>query len=212
MRVESINVGMPREIEWKGNRLRTGIFKEPAREPVPLTVRGFEGDGQADHRHHGRPHQAVCAYPADYYPLWRKELGREELHYGTFGENLTISGCDEKTVHIGDILRARQAALQVTWFRTPCHKLGMRLGDESFPARLRETIRLGFYLRVLEEGLIQSGDDVTLMEADFRAISVHALSVAYLVKPYDLSLLRAALDIESLAGPVRENIEQRLAG
>jgi MOSC domain-containing protein YiiM len=101
----SVNVGLPREVEWRGRRVRTGIWKEPVAGPVRVGRLNLEGDGQADSRVHGGSSKAVYVYPAEHYELWRAELDMPDLGWGGFGENLTTIGLSEEIVRIGDRLR-----------------------------------------------------------------------------------------------------------
>ena len=103
----------------EGERWTSGIFKVPVEGPVSLTARGFDGDGQADVVKHGGLDKAVCAYPADHYPEWRRTLGITPFDFGAFGENLTIDGLDEQTVCIGDVWSLVDAQVQVSVPRSP---------------------------------------------------------------------------------------------
>jgi MOSC domain-containing protein YiiM len=128
MRVMSVNVGMPREVDRRGMKILTGIFKEPVASRLVVRRLNIEGDGQADLTVHGGPDKAVYAYPSEHYGPWREQLGRE-LTPGMFGENLTTEGLLEDAVHIGDEFRVGTARLVVTQPRLPCFKLGIRFGD-----------------------------------------------------------------------------------
>src|SRR5271154_1325930 len=91
MRVVSVNVGQPRDIQFRGGVVRTGIFKNLVRGPVAVRWLNLNGDGRADLTVHGGWDKAVYAYPAEHYPFWQEVLGRE-LPWGSFGENLTLEG------------------------------------------------------------------------------------------------------------------------
>ncbi len=119
MRVESVNVGMPREVEWKGREVRTGIFKSPVAAKLAVRRLNIDGDGQADLTVHGGPDKAVYAYPGEHYGPWSERLGRQ-LTPGNFGENLTTAGLLEDAVHIGDEFRVGTARLIITQPRMPC--------------------------------------------------------------------------------------------
>src|SRR5438128_4562282 len=126
MKLISVNVGLPREVIWKGKTVTTGIFKEPVKGRVMLRALNLDGDRQADLTVHGGPDKAVYAYPSEHYAFWRTELPEDELSWGAFGENLTLAGWLEGEVHIGDRFRIGTAALIVTQPRMPCFKLGIR--------------------------------------------------------------------------------------
>ena len=127
-RLVSVNVGLPREVTWKGKTVTTGIFEAPVCGPVALRRHNLEGDGQADLSVHGGPTKAVYVYPRRHYDYWRFELGDSELAWGGFGENFTADGVEEETVCIGDEFQVGSARVVVTEPRMPCFKLGIRFG------------------------------------------------------------------------------------
>ena len=151
MRVMSVNVGLPREVEWRGKKVLTAIFKDPVAAKLPLRRLNLDGDGQADLTVHGGPDKAVYAYPGEHYGPWREQLGRE-LTPGNFGENLTTEGLLEDAVHIGDEFRVGTARLVVTQPRMPCFKLGLRFDDPGVVKSFLQAGKPGIYFAVLEEG------------------------------------------------------------
>ena len=164
MNLISINIGLPREITHGGQTVTSGIFKAPVAGPVRLGRLNLEGDGQADLRVHGGADKAVYVYPFEHYAFWAGELGRKDFSHGQFGENFTTRGLLEDEVSIGDVFRLGASRVQVTQPRTPCFKLGIRMAEENFPARFTAANRTGFYLRVLEEGMIAAGDAIERVE------------------------------------------------
>ena len=166
MRVVSVNVSLPKTVDWRGRKVTTAIFKEPVEGSVRIRRTGLVGDRQADPSVHGGPTKAVYAYPSEHYPFWRRELERAELPWGAFGENLTTEGLTEATVRIGDRLRVGSALLRVTQPRMPCYKLGIRFGREDMIERFLASGRSGFYLAVLTEGDVAAGDRLELSRTD----------------------------------------------
>ena len=164
MALISINVGLPREIIHGGQAITTGIFKLPVAGPVWLGRLNLAGDGQADLRVHGGADKAVYVYPFEHYAFWAGELGRHDFSHGQFGENFTTLGLLEDEVSIGDVFQVGAAQVQVTQPRSPCFKLGIRMGEQGFPARFATANRTGFYLRVLEEGRVAAGDAIERVE------------------------------------------------
>lgn len=161
--VLSVNVAQPRTIRWRGQDVPTGIFKEPVEGPVRARDQGLEGDHQADRRVHGGEAKAVYAYAREDYEWWEAELGRE-LPPGTFGENLTVRGLDVTGARPGERWRVGGALLQVTEPRLPCFKLGVKMDSLRFLKQFTAAGRPGTYLRVLEEGDVQVGDTVEVIE------------------------------------------------
>jgi MOSC domain-containing protein YiiM len=154
--------------------MRTAYGKRPVQGLVHVLVQGLEGDEQA-WRHHGGPEMAVLAYSADHYPLWRAELSWPELPLGGFAENLTVAGASEETVCIGDVWRAGTAVLQVASPRTSCRKMSRFWKRPGLAKAAEVSGRVGWYLRVLQEGALQAGDEVTLAERRQQITVLEAL-------------------------------------
>jgi len=156
MEIVSLNVALPSTQRY-GNR---EVFTGGAKRPVPravLRVSGFEGDGQGDRRNHGGPDKAVCVYSSVHYPHWQRMLGRR-LEPGAFSENLTVSRVREARVCVGDVFRAGEAVVQVSTPRTPCAKVAGKNGEKQLPKWISGSGYTGFYMRVLEEGWVETGD------------------------------------------------------
>jgi MOSC domain-containing protein YiiM len=158
VRVVSVQVGA---VARRGS-MRTAFGKHPVQGLVRVLVNGLEGDAQA-FCHHGGPEMAVLAYAARHYPLWRKELSWPELPLGGFAENLTVEGASEETVCISDVWSVGTAVLQVAAPRTPCRKLSRFWSRPGLRKAVEESGRLGWYLRVLQEGALQAGDEIELL-------------------------------------------------
>jgi MOSC domain-containing protein YiiM len=211
LRVQSVNVGLPREVVWKGRTLRTGIFKEPAADRVALRRLNLDGDQQADLTVHGGPAKAVYVYPADYYAFWREQFPDMELPWGMFGENLTISGVLDDMVYIGDQLEVGSAQLLVTEPRMPCYKLGLRFGRDDVLKIFFQSGFSGFYCAVLKEGEVAAGDPVKWLQRDRHEVSVLDITRLEREGYYDLDLLRRAVEVEALSQDWRDTFLKRLS-
>jgi len=143
---------------------RTGFFKSPVSGPVWLGRTNLFGDGQGNRRVHGGPDKAVLAYSANHYPAWRREMSKPDLPYGAFAENFTVDGLVEDTVCIGDVYRVGDARVQVTQPRQPCQNITHRWRIERLTECVEETGRTGWYQRVLDEGIVEAGQTVTLLD------------------------------------------------
>ena len=159
MKLLSVNLGTEGEVQRKGYRERTGIFKQPVANAVKIGKLGLQGDLIVSEKHHGGPDQAVYIYGDADYDWWRNELDIN-LMPGTFGENLTISGLESASFAIGDLLYVGEVTLQVTAPRIPCKTFAARMEDPQFVKKFRYAERPGLYCRVLKEGTVQKGDDV----------------------------------------------------
>jgi MOSC domain-containing protein YiiM len=212
MRVVSINVGLPRTVEWHGARVTTGIFKEPVEGSVPLRKLNFDGDRQADLTVHGGVHKAVYAYPVEHYPKWKVELPTLDFPYGAFGENLTVEGFSEASLFLGDRFRIGSAVLQVTQPRLPCYKLGVRFGRDDMTKLFLASGRSGFYFLVEEEGAVTAGDTIELLSRDPRKVSVSDLQRLYLDHGIDSGLIERAMQVDALPESWRQWLKDKAAG
>lgn len=211
LRVISVNVSQPKQIVHDGTVTSTGIFKEPVTGRRRVRKLGIDGDGQADLTAHGGPDQAVYAYPVEHYGYWKTELGRDQMPYGQFGENLSIEGIDESTALVGDVLQVGNAVLQVTHPRLPCYKLGIRMGaGANFPRRFQRSGRVGFYLRVLTEGDIAAGDGIELVDRDERSVSIAEFLRVYASKARSRSAVVRVLSSTGLSEGWRSYLQGML--
>lgn len=176
-----------------------------------LRALNFDGDRQADLNNHGGMNKAVYAYPFENYDFWRGELGGVDLTWGNFGENLTTEGLLESEARIGDRYRIGGAILRVSQPRIPCYKLGIRLGREDMPKRFLASGRSGIYFAVAEEGLVNAGDAIELLERDTRGITVADVNRAFVHSRENLDLLRHIVAAEVLPLGLQRDFVERLA-
>lgn len=210
MRIISVNVGLPREVSWRGEGVTTGIFKEPVSGPVMLRTLNLDGDRQADLTVHGGPSKAVYVYPVEHYEYWRNELPGTELPRGMFGENFTTEGLAEGEINIGDRFRIGDAELMVTEPRLPCFKLALKFGRADMVKRFLISRRTGFYFGVLREGVVEAGDAIEPLAQDDRRISVADIVRLYAFERDDLESLRRAVQLEALPESWRGHFRQRI--
>jgi MOSC domain-containing protein YiiM len=198
MQLISVNVGLPREVTWKGKNVRTGIFKEPVKARVMVRELNLDGDRQADLTVHGGVDKAVYVYPFEHYDYWRSELPDAELTVGIFGENFTVTGLKEEELNIGDRFQIGSVELMVTQPRLPCYKLGIRFGRSDMVKRFLASRRTGFYFRVLQEGEVGAGDTLELVSRDDNNITVADITQLYVGKEDNPELLHRAAQLEAL--------------
>src|SRR5271169_397902 len=159
-RLLSINVGLPRDVAWRGETVHTAIWKQPVQGRIAVRRLNVEGDGQGDLAGHGGEHRAVMVYQMDAYRYWEAQLGRSDFSFGQFGENFTVDGLPDDEVCIGDRYRIGSALFEVTQPRVTCYRVGIRMDEPRMPALLVAHHRPGFYFRVLEEGEVGAGDEI----------------------------------------------------
>ena len=211
MKVISVNVGLPREVMWKGKTVTTGIFKEPVRGPVALDAVNLIGDRQADLRVHGGPDKAVYVYPVEHYDFWRNELPGVELPFGSFGENLTVEGLVENEINIGDRFRIGTAELVVRQPRLPCYKLAVKFQRDDIIKRFLDSRRTGFYFAVTREGELGAGDRIEILSRDKNGVTVPDIVRLYLDGDKDPDGLARAASVEALPDNWKSHFADQLA-
>jgi MOSC domain-containing protein YiiM len=209
MKVLSVNVGLPREVEWKGITVSTGIFKEPVAGPVAVRRDNLDGDRQADLTVHGGPNKAVYGYASEHYPYWRKQFSTMELPWGVFGENLTTEGVSEDTLHIGDVVRVGSAMLRVVQPRQPCYKLQIRFGRDDIIQRFLVSGRSGFYFSIVQEGEVEAGSVIEVVSRDENQVTIADIHRLYLGVEPDPELLQRALRVPVLPEGLRGSLVKR---
>src|SRR6185312_13162713 len=198
-RLLSVNVGLPKDVEWRGRTVFTGVFKDPvtgSRRVGRLTV---EGDGQGDLAGHGGEQRAVFVYQLDSYRHWEEELGRKGLVPGQFGENFTIEGLADAEVCIGDRYRIGSAVFEVTQPRVTCYRVGIRMNDPRIPALLVSHKRPGFYFRVIEDGEVQAGEEIVRLAPGPERMTVAEVSALLYLPGHPRQQLLRALRIPALS-------------
>lgn len=208
MKLISVNVGLPREVTWKGKTVRTGIFKEPVSKRVMVRSLNLDGDRQADLTVHGGLDKAVYVYPFEHYDYWRGELPDTELTPGIFGENFTITGLREEEVNIGDCFGIGNVTLMVTQPRLPCYKLGIRFGRPDMVKQFLASRRTGFYFRVLQQGEVGAGDTLELVSRDDNNITVADITQLYVREEDNPDLRHRAAQLEALPKSWRDYFQQ----
>ncbi len=209
MKLISVCVGQPRQVNWKGKPVMTGIFKEPVNERVMMRSLNLDGDRQADLTVHGGAEKAVYAYPMEHYAYWRQELPNEELPWGAFGENLTIEGLSETSLNIGDRFRIGTAELMVTQPRFPCFKLNLKFGRDDMVKRFLNSRLSGIYFSVIREGEVGAGDAIELVSRDENNITVADIVQIYLREANE-DLVRRAVRVPALAASLKTYFHQQI--
>ena len=214
MKVLSVNCGLPREVVWHGTNVTTSIFKEPVQGRVALRKLNLDGDKQSDLTVHGGEHKAVYCYPIEHYEYWRAELPGHPLPQGVFGENFTIEGLNEDSVHIGDRFTVGSAEVVVSQPRLPCYKLGIRFASDDMVKRFLASRHTGFYLAVTREGEVGAGDEITRLSRDPNSIPVSVITRLYIAKEYDpedLRLVQRAGELSALPDSWKQYLFERAA-
>ncbi len=209
MKVVSLSVGLPREVEWDGNTVLTSIFKAPVDRRLKVTSLNFEGDEQSDLTVHGGVDKAVYAYPSEHYEFWRHELPGMDLPWAIFGENLTTEGLFEN-VRIGDRFRIGSAEFVVTQPRLPCYKLGIRFGRMDMLKRMLKSGRTGFYFAVTTEGDVGAGDTIVPIARAEEELTVTDIVNLYTVDAKNQELLRRATGSAVLPESWKDYFRKRL--
>jgi ferredoxin-NADP reductase/MOSC domain-containing protein YiiM len=198
-RLLSVNVGMPKDVPWQGKTVFTGVFKDAVSGPRPVRRLNVDGDGQGDLAGHGGEQRAVFVYQIESYRYWENELGRSDFVYGQFGENFTVEGLSDDEVCIGDRYQIGTALFEVTQPRVTCYRVGIRMNDARIPALLVSHHRPGYYLRVLEEGEVEAGDEIVKVASGPQQMTVAEIDALLYLPGHPRQQLLRALRIPALS-------------
>jgi MOSC domain-containing protein YiiM len=207
----SLNVGLPKQVQFRQKDVSTGIFKTATDEALYLSYLNFEGDGQGDLVHHGGREKAVCVYPFEHYPFWEKELKRP-LEYGALGENLTTKGLLETEVCIGDVFELGKAIVQISQPRQPCYKLTIRYSVPEMLLKVQKTGFTGFYFRVLAEGLVSRSDKLALLHRHPQKVTVSYANRIMHHEKENIEGMERMLEVEELSVNWKQTFQKRLKG
>ncbi len=213
MKLISVNTGLPRDVMWRGRKITTAIYKQPAEGRVALRKLNLDGDRQADLSVHGGEYKAVYCYSIAHYDYWKRELPNRELPMGVFGENFTVDGLLEESVHLGDQFSVGSAEVIVTQPRLPCYKLGVRFDADDLVKRFFLSRRTGFYLAVTREGEVGAGDEMRVIGRDPIGVPVSEITRLYGEKRYsdaDVASVKRTFRVAALPESWKQYFRQRL--
>ena len=209
-RLLSVNVGLPRDVEWKGRTVHTAIWKDPVVGRCRVGRLNLDGDGQGDLAGHGGEQRAVFAYQIEAYRYWQEQLKRSDFVHGQFGENFTIEGLPDDAVCIGDRYQIGSALFEVTQPRVTCYRVGIRMNEPRMPALLTGSGRPGFYFRVLHEGEVGAGDEIVKVGEAKERMTVEEINALLYSRNHARDRLERALRIEALSPGWRASFEALL--
>src|SRR6516162_3837713 len=209
-RLLSVNVGLPRDIEWKGRTVHTGIWKDPVPGRCRVGRLNLDGDGQGDLAGHGGEQRAVFVYQIESHRYWQEQLKRTDFVHGQFGENFTIEGLPDDAVCIGDRYQIGSALFEVTQPRVTCYRVGIRMNEPRMPALLTSTGRPGFYFRVIHEGEVGADDEIVKVGEAKERMTVAEINALLYSSDHARERLERALRIEALSPGWRGSFEALL--
>jgi ferredoxin-NADP reductase/MOSC domain-containing protein YiiM/ferredoxin len=210
-RLVSVNVGMPKNVQWRDKTVYTGIWKTPVEGPVMVRRINIDGDGQGDLAGHGGEQRAVMVYQAESYDFWKTYLNRDDLEPGHFGENLTVTGLSDDEVCIGDRYQIGDAEFEVTQPRVTCFRIGLRLNVPEMPNLLVAQHRPGFYFRVITEGRVQAGDDIVRTRRGRHELSVADVDALLYLPDRNIEQLRKVVEVPALSPGWQQSFNDMLA-
>jgi len=208
MKVISTNIGEPTTINWNGKDVQTGLFKTPNTLPIYLGTTDVKNDIVIDRVHHGGKDKACYLYSATHYSYWKEKYPDLDWSFGMFGENITIDGFDEYDIKIGNIYQIGKAIIQISEPRQPCFKLGVRFNTQKIIKDFLHSSYSGFYVRVLQEGEVKNGDELTLITPT-NNLSIAEIYNLYIVKQEKLTIAKQALLISTLAESCKQSIKTK---
>ena len=206
-RLLSVNVGLPRDIAWRGKTVHTAIWKTPFRAGVLCGGSTSTATGKAIWQGMAASIGPSLSTRSNSYRYWQAQLGRTDFSYGQFGENFTVDGLPDGEVCIGDRYRIGSAVFEVTQPRVTCYRVGIRMNEPQMAALLVSHGRPGFYFRVIEEGEVEAGDEIVQVAAGPERMTIAEVN-ALLYKPgHPRSQLERALRIPALSAGWRSSFQ-----
>jgi ferredoxin-NADP reductase/MOSC domain-containing protein YiiM len=209
-RLVSVNVGLPRDVEWQGRTVHTGIWKDPVQGRRHAKRLNLDGDGQGDLAGHGGEQRAVFVYQLESYRYWQEQLKRDDFVHGQFGENFTVEGLPDDAVCIGDRYQIGSALFEITQPRVTCYRVGIRMNAPRMPALLTSSGRPGFYFRVLREGDVAAGDEIVKVGEATERMTVAEINALLYSPHHPRDRLERALRLEALSPGWRGSFEALL--
>ncbi|MGE5661269.1 MAG: MOSC domain-containing protein [Ignavibacteriales bacterium] len=197
-KILSVNVSLPKEVDYEGQRVVTSIFKKPIEGHIMLRTLNLDGDKQADLTVHGGPDKAVYSYPIEHYEFWRKVYPNMEISNGMFGENFTTEGLMEYEVNVGDIFKIGSSKVIATQPRMPCYKLGVKFGRMDVLKKFLASGRPGIYFKVLEEGEVGVGDQIVQIKKDPNRIGISDIVRLYTSDRENIKMMKLAVKVKAL--------------
>ncbi len=210
MKIIATNLGNSTTVIWRGREIQTGIYKYPVAGPLRLEKEDVAKDTVIDRKHHGGEFKACYLFSSDYYGDWKAKYPHLDWDWGMFGENLTVSHMDENQLFVGAIYKVGSAKVQITEPRQPCHKLGIRFGDQKVIKEFIDYGHPGTYVRILEEGLVRTGDEMLLEKSAPNSLSVAQYNQLVNSRDKDLELVRLAVDNDSIREKKRKVLKKLL--
>ena len=210
MKIISTNTAKPTTFIWNDKEVVTGIYKTPTDRPIYLGKECVKGDEVSDRKVHGGEFKACYLFSADHYGYWKALYPNLNWDWGMFGENLTVSGLDEKNIHIGDVYKLGDALTQITQPREPCFKFAHKFGSPDALKQFIEHGNPGTYVRVLKEGHVKTGDTLTLVESATNSLSVFDFFTLLFAKEKNQMVLKAAIQNESIPTSKRNKLKAYL--
>lgn len=208
MEILSVNIGRKTEVEWSGEKVATGIYKDPVEGAVQIFRTGVDGSFVGNREVHGGEDKAVYAYSYDHYPEWQSVYPDLPWQMGMFGENLTVKGCNENVIYVGDVYQMGTARVQACQPRHPCYKFGIRFGTQESLKQFIDFGWPGVYFKVVEEGKVQKGDKLVLKETGDENLSIGLLFKMAYQNFNDPKLLERVLENPVIPDGMKEKVRK----
>jgi MOSC domain-containing protein YiiM/ferredoxin-NADP reductase len=194
-----------------GKEIDTAIFKVPLSGPVTITEKGISTDEHA-YPLHNSPEKALLQYSSAHYTSWKTELPLSAHLFspGAFGENLCSDGMDERTVCIGDKISIGGVLLELTEPRAPCYKLNHRFEVKDMAKRTQTLFRTGWLYRVLEPGVVNPGDMISLVERPHPEWTVARVMHYLYNEKNNVDRMKEIVLLSELGDPIKNIFRTRL--
>ena len=205
MKIVSTNIAKPQFVTINGEQQQTGIYKKPTNQPIYLDKEEVKGDEISNRQVHGGEYKACYLFSADHYPHWKNLYPQLTWNYGMLGENLTVDGLDETQLHVGDIYKLGSALIEVTQPREPCTTFAAKMGTADIMQQFINHGRPGTYVRVLQQGFVNVGDTIELVQKAKNSVSIAEFFELLFKREKNQSHLKYLVESESI--PLKKRMQ-----
>jgi len=205
LKIVSTNIAKPQFVTINGEQQQTGIYKKPTNQPIYLDKEEVKGDEISNRQVHGGEYKACYLFSADHYPHWKNLYPQLTWNYGMLGENLTVDGLDETQLHVGDIYKLGSALIEVTQPREPCTTFAAKMGTADIMQQFINHGRPGTYVRVLQQGFVNVGDTIELVQKAKNSVSIAEFFELLFKREKNQSHLKYLVESESI--PLKKRMQ-----
>jgi len=189
--IKSIAFGKAKQYKFGQKEFESAYKKDNFVNKIKVNKLGLEGDFQVDKRFHGGVDKAI------HFGAYKHLQVNEDFDKLAIGCNILLEDVSEVDICVGDIYKIGEVKLEVTQPRQPCWKIGA-LFSKEVKRYINEHHATGWYVRVLEEGIINIKDKMVL-EKRVSNLSIKDLSSYLKTPPSDKRIIDEILNLDCIA-------------